>query len=305
MRSPSRAIAWEIWSARRLAFLTALAAVPSCALVYYLFSDLIQRSELLRSFSFLPMGASLLFLFVAFNYTERRSKAGFAGFPARLFTLPVATPVLVTCPMAYGVAAILVVYVGWAWLLRSTIGVEMQVGWPALLLATGLILVLGLVVAYSATWMLLVRGLPLGLFGRLGAFLTYLGLDLTLFFVVPAILIGWFASNPERLNHLLEYLHWMPWSAFVWGLFAVFVLKLWGGVAAWDEAGRRDLVSSRTVRRYLVVWLTGTACFATFVHLVVWTPEWVQHLATLSALSLFPLAGIGLSPLALAQNRHR
>src|SRR5216683_1888228 len=139
MRSPSLAIAWEIWGASRQAFVIALAALPGFALLYYLFADFFQRSELLRAFSYLPMVISLLFLFVAFNFTESRSKAGFAGFPARLFTLPVRTPMLVICPMAYGVGMIVLIYTSWALLLRRTIGAEIQVGWPALLLAAGMV----------------------------------------------------------------------------------------------------------------------------------------------------------------------
>ena len=67
MRSPSFAIAWEIWGASRQAFLVAFAVLPGFALFYYLFADFFQRSELLRAFSYLPMVISLLFLFVAFN----------------------------------------------------------------------------------------------------------------------------------------------------------------------------------------------------------------------------------------------
>ncbi len=169
----------------------------------------------------------------------------------------------------------------------------------------GSIVVLSLVVAFLLTWMLLVRAFTIGLFGRLGAFLAYIGLSLSFLFALPATLAGWFGSDPERLNRFLEWLPWVPWAVVVWGVWGVIVLKLWGGVCAWYEVQRRGLLASRTVWTYLGIWLSGTACLAVFAQLLFSTTEWVQQLMTLGALSLFPLARFGLAPLALARNRHR
>jgi len=68
-----------------------------------------------------PMWISLLGLAVIFCYTEADPQRGHARFPARLFVLPVRTAWLVTWPMIYGVAAVLVVSLAWEKLVLASL----------------------------------------------------------------------------------------------------------------------------------------------------------------------------------------
>jgi pimeloyl-ACP methyl ester carboxylesterase len=136
--APVWAIAWEVWGARRRGFLTILAVIPVFALLYQGLSGPLHRSEGLRHLSYLPMGFSVLMVFVFFNFTEHNSRQRYAGFPYRLFTLPVATRLLVSCPMLCGVVTVVAVYVAWAELVFRPLGQELPVRWPATLLATGM-----------------------------------------------------------------------------------------------------------------------------------------------------------------------
>src|SRR6185295_15936361 len=57
--------------------------------------------------------ASLLLVFGIFNHTEFNPQKDWTGFPYRLFSLPVATWLLVVLPMLLGVAAVELVYFAW------------------------------------------------------------------------------------------------------------------------------------------------------------------------------------------------
>ena len=85
------------------------------------------------------MVLSLILVMAFCNFTDRDRGKTFAGFPRRLFTLPVSTWLLVTCPMLFGVVSIVGVYVAWAKLVFQPAGVEVLVRWPALLLAAGMV----------------------------------------------------------------------------------------------------------------------------------------------------------------------
>src|SRR5687767_7735672 len=104
MRHPLAALTWAIWQSHRWGLIGLIAAIPACAALYRLPS--ICDSEFLRRLSFLPMVGSLFFLFVVFKCTESDRRNRSSGFPSRLFTLPVSTWMLVSCPMACAVAAV-------------------------------------------------------------------------------------------------------------------------------------------------------------------------------------------------------
>ena len=61
----------------------------------------------------LLMIGSLLLVFAVFNYTEFNPRKGWAGFPYRLFTLPLPTFALVALPIVLGLAAIELIF--WCW----------------------------------------------------------------------------------------------------------------------------------------------------------------------------------------------
>lgn len=137
MRHPFAALIWEMWRSQRCACVSVLAAIPICAVFYRLLP--MRESELLRGVSFLPMAGSLFCLFIVFRRTESDPWNRSSGFPSRLFTLPVRTWVLVTCPMACGVAATTIVYFCWAKFVFEPIGHSMPLGWPCLYLAASML----------------------------------------------------------------------------------------------------------------------------------------------------------------------
>src|SRR5438309_4759895 len=139
MHSPALAIAWEIWTARRRAFLALLAAVPACAALFHVLAGPLRQSDLLHGFSLLPMILSIFCLFVLFNYTDTGRKERLAGFPAHLFARPVRTRMLVTCPIVTGVAAVAGLYAAWVFLVYLPLGIELSLRWPLLILATAMV----------------------------------------------------------------------------------------------------------------------------------------------------------------------
>ena len=90
-----------------------------------------------RLLSFYPLGLALMHAIVVFTYAESDPRKSTAGLPARHFLLPVRTSALVAWPMLCGVAATPALYVAWALLVFRPVGVDLPLGWPALLLAAG------------------------------------------------------------------------------------------------------------------------------------------------------------------------
>jgi hypothetical protein len=138
MRGPAPAIAWEIWAAHRRGFTALLLAVPFFAVLYQANASAVQGSSSLRTASFVPMAVSLFLLFHFFRFAEASGGGSYAGFPARLFVLPVRTSLLLACPVLTGVAAILVLYAAWAYLVYLPLRIVLPM-WPAGLLVVGLV----------------------------------------------------------------------------------------------------------------------------------------------------------------------
>jgi len=122
MSSPALAILWEIWRKNRLGLIVILAAIPVWALLSRLLTGPLQPSDdaiktiwpvLVLLADGLAMWISLFALGVMFCYTETDPRRGHARFPSRLFALPVRTTLLVSCPMIYGVIAVVAVAFAW------------------------------------------------------------------------------------------------------------------------------------------------------------------------------------------------
>jgi len=135
MSSPSLAILWEIWRKNRLGLILIAAAIPIWALLSRALMGPLQPNDdaikmvwpvLVLLADALPMWVSLFALGVMFCYTESDSRRGHARFPSRLFALPVRTIVLVSCPMVYGVIAIMAVAFAWE---KLVLGSLPQVEW--------------------------------------------------------------------------------------------------------------------------------------------------------------------------------
>ena len=86
------------------------------------------------------MGLSLFLLFVFCNFTESNRRGRRAGFPSRLFTLPVPTRTLIAAPVLFGVAAVVLLYAAWAKFVLPPLGRALPLGWPSLYLATGMVI---------------------------------------------------------------------------------------------------------------------------------------------------------------------
>lgn len=137
--SPAMALAWEICRAQRGGFLALLGILLLFAAFYWAFFAA-RRPEVFLNICLPLLGFSLCAVFGLFKFTESDRRARFHGFPRRLFTLPVRTVWLVTLPMVYGAATVVLVYVGWAGLiLRPAIPGHFPLGFPSLYLATGMV----------------------------------------------------------------------------------------------------------------------------------------------------------------------
>jgi hypothetical protein len=74
-----------------------------------------------------------------FNFTEVNRRKGFAGFPQRLFTVPVDTWLLVGVPMLCGIVSVVGLYIAWTELIFRPAGLKFLVRWPATLLAAAVV----------------------------------------------------------------------------------------------------------------------------------------------------------------------
>ena len=138
----------------------------------------------------------------------------------------------------------------------------------------------------------IVGALPLWLAGRIES-VVWAGLLLLLGYVAGADLL-------RRLDE-----HFLLPAALPWIFTVALALKIALAVWAFYESSRRGLLRGQTALRYSVFWLAGTSGFITVaVRLgpVIGLPD---HLVVLGAALLFPLARVGLAPLALARARHR
>src|SRR5262245_21927429 len=118
MRTRIAALIWEIcWPKRWWFCLSAGITLFGC-LLHLLLPDSLhstpaERERLLVINGFLVAGA-LLLIFGALNYTGFNPQKEWTGFPYHLFTLPVSTLVLITVPLALGVAAVEATFLIWA-----------------------------------------------------------------------------------------------------------------------------------------------------------------------------------------------
>ena len=133
--SPTAALAWEIWRRNQLwiALISAMLIGGSLA-VLLSSAETAPRSEMISALYSTLGGLSLLFVFGMFHYTEFDTGTGFAGFPRRLFTLPVSSLRLIAVPLVLGVLAVEVVgAVISAW--SGEFHVEMAAGLAAFMIA--------------------------------------------------------------------------------------------------------------------------------------------------------------------------
>ncbi len=106
MRSPATALAWEIWYRNR----GWIALVIGMILTGRLLMAISDQYHGLATMLFLT---SFLLAFGIFDYSEVIPQRSTAGFPRRLFTLPVSSLLLVTVPSLLGIAFLVLVRFAW------------------------------------------------------------------------------------------------------------------------------------------------------------------------------------------------
>lgn len=148
-------------------------------------------------------------------------------------------------------------------------------------------------------WRSLVISLYNGLVGRQVLFLAATsGTFLSQFILLPWLLHRYW---PEFTPYNTSF----NWRAVVWGLCALWLIKLVTAWWAWSEARRRHLVTARELAGYTCCWGVTVAGMVMFVLVALPVDRWVREVAALAVGLLVPLTRIGLAPSAFSLNRHR
>jgi hypothetical protein len=133
MHSPALALAWQLWGRHRLALAVAcLLLFAFAGLFHALPSGTLEPWHgALSSFQFAMV---LVYVASVFAYGfDSRMEAPESGFPARLFTLPVRTRVLVGWPMVQGVATVALLWAAWAFFVLRPCRIEVPLALTTLL----------------------------------------------------------------------------------------------------------------------------------------------------------------------------
>lgn len=140
MKTPMRALAWEILARRRTTLLAAcIALLLGTGLIRWQIASP-GGSEAASVLAYTVSALVLTGTFSCFHFTEGSRRGGFGGFPTRLFHLPVGTGRLVATPMLCGAAWVTVAYLACALLLLRPLGHHPPMVWPCLYLVSGMAL---------------------------------------------------------------------------------------------------------------------------------------------------------------------
>jgi hypothetical protein len=120
MNSAAKAIAWDIWSRNRWALSAVALGLP------VLF---IPGPEWFRVFQALFFMFTITILYWSFCYVEVDARGRHAGFPSRLYVLPLPTGVLAGLPMIYGACAVTAFYLFWSQVVLPIWGVRLSASW--------------------------------------------------------------------------------------------------------------------------------------------------------------------------------
>ncbi|EEF60132.1 hypothetical protein [Pedosphaera parvula] len=138
MHVPVVALTWEIWRRSQRSVWVVAGLIALCSLCGVFFPNRAQLSAGLEALYLFLMVCSFFFLFGIFHFAESNTRNNWHGFPYRLFTLPVATWVLVALPMVLGVISVELLYMAWAKLVFAPMGRIINL-WPAVILGTGMV----------------------------------------------------------------------------------------------------------------------------------------------------------------------
>jgi hypothetical protein len=152
-----------------------------------------------------------------------------------------------------------------------------------------------LLTAVALTWRWLVVSLYLGLWGRPRIFIAAAACS----FVVGWLLLIVAAIN---LDHPKQLKQWQELTGY---LAMLVVLKWLAAAWAFRQAHRRGLMTARAILTCGALWLGVTIGVAAFAWLALRGTIVPKPVIVLGSMLIFPLARIGLAPLALAAHRHR
>jgi hypothetical protein len=164
MHSTIAAQTWEIWSRKRTAIRLVIAITGAGGLLNAVLPDSIHSAEgghlLLELLAFHAGAAVLLLVLAIFSYTEVNTQNGSAGFPQRLFVLPVTSFQLVAVPMILGVVGM--EFVAFAWMAFAARSENRS---PTVALVLGVYMVLFQTILWTLPRLGSMRMLVLGLTG--------------------------------------------------------------------------------------------------------------------------------------------
>src|SRR5262249_6365577 len=129
LRSPAQALVWEIWAANRRSWMAIGTVSLIWAVLFQWLGTVVQKSDAIEAACIIPAIAMLGLTMAIFNFTEVNRRKGFAGFPQRLFTVPVDTWLLVGVPMLCGIVSVVGLYVAWTELIFRPAGFKFLVRW--------------------------------------------------------------------------------------------------------------------------------------------------------------------------------
>ncbi|MEK6262209.1 MAG: hypothetical protein AABP62_26725 [Planctomycetota bacterium] len=283
MHSPARAIAWELWARSR----GGIGAFVVCLLGLSLGACLLPHGsarEPIFPLSVILFALGSVYLASVVMHCEYHEGTLSAGYPSRMFTLPVRTSVLVAWPMLYGTAALTLLWLAMVLLIWMPAGTE-PAWWVVPLLAVAL--------AWLQAIFWAVPGSPLAKI--LAACVILPALKMTLEFVATSVAL--FVDPQSRLDRaaFIESRHLIITTFSIGFLPLAYVVAV-GGVAcdrrgtrpdwAWtgrllERAGnwlpqRRQPFSSAASAQFWIEWRCKgfvlplfPACFLVFITLVV------------------------------------
>ncbi len=191
MHSPALALSRPLWRRHRLGLAAVLLYVTAMAVGFNVLpaGTLEQHHGGIASIQFV---LGLIYLAAVFAYGFESQLEGAAScFPARLFTLPVRTTVLVAAPMLQGMALAVLLWLAWGRFVLRPSGIEVSL-WPTALQAAAFVAVLQALLwsPFGLPWLRVVLAVVVLLLVALGPqFGSLAGIDQTALAVVYAALI--------------------------------------------------------------------------------------------------------------------
>ena len=241
LRRPELALMGAFWQVNRRAFAVLAGALLLAAAAAHGVGPAFRESELVKPLGYVSFALSLFCVFGFANFTESDRRGRRAGFPSRLFTLPVSTWDLVTWPLVAAITTMLVTYFGWVKLVFPPLGLALPSGWYCTYLASAMTCFLAIVWALAGFPVLRVAVLGVGgtIFPIAWTVFTAEAADSWMAASLPGGSLVWVRS---------AFLAGLGLAAYGVALFAVGRQRR-GGRLGWDGWGRLAEAAAEAVSR--------------------------------------------------------